>query len=31
MGEEWQPYQHRANNRTVPQEAAAALDEALGI
>ncbi|MCP1240664.1 hypothetical protein GOB83_14245 [Acetobacter fabarum] len=31
MGEEWQPYQSRANNRTVSQEAAAALDEALGI
>ena len=31
MGEEWEPYQSRANRRTLTEEAAAALDDAIGI
>ncbi|QEO18911.1 hypothetical protein [Acetobacter vaccinii] len=31
MGEAWEPYQPRANRRSLTQEAAAALDDALGI
>jgi hypothetical protein len=31
LGEPWEPYQNRANNRSVSQDAIAALEDALGI